>query len=65
MGTLLQLIGEAPDDQIATEAQGWSGVIQCLPGTPQLVCRPIDQPGDFTINLGRVLVVKPVASGVV
>ena len=65
MGTLLQLIGEAPDDQIATEAQGCSGVIQCLPGTPQLLCRPIDQPGDFAINLGQVLVVKPVPSGVV
>ena len=36
MGALLQLIGEPPDDQIATEAQGRSGVMQCPPGTPQL-----------------------------
>ena len=39
--------------------------MQCPPGTPQLRCRPIDQPGDFAINLGQVLVVKPVPSGVV
>ena len=37
MGALLQLIGEPPDDQIATEAQGRSGVMQCPPGTPQLL----------------------------
>src|SRR4029077_1963564 len=65
MSALLQLIGEPPDDQIATEARRRSGVIQPPPGMPQLLCRPIDQPGDFTINLGQVLVVKPVPSGVV
>jgi hypothetical protein len=46
----LQLIGEPPDDQIATEAQGQSGVMQCPPDAPQLRCRPIDQPGDFAIK---------------
>ena len=65
MGALLQLIGEPPDDQIATEAQRWSAVIQRPPGVPQLLCRAIDQPGDFAINLGQVLVVRPVPSGVV
>ena len=60
MGALLQLIGEPPDDQIATEAQRRSGVMQCPPDTPQLLCRPIDQPGDFAINLGQVRVVQPV-----
>ena len=65
MGALLQLIGEPPDDQIATEAQRRSGVIQRPPGTPQLLGRAIDQPGDFAINLGQVLVAKPVPSGVV
>ena len=65
MGALLQLIGEPPDDQIATEAQRRSGVIQRPPGAPQLLCRPIDQPGDFAINLGQVLVVRSVPSGVV
>ena len=37
MRALLQLIGEPPDDQIATETQGRSGVMQCPPGTPQLL----------------------------
>ena len=54
MGALLQLIGEPPDDQIATEAQRRSGVMQCPPGKPQLLCRPIDQSGDFAIDLGQV-----------
>src|SRR6202035_1101814 len=47
MGAELQLIGEPPDDQITTEAEGRSSVMQCPPSTPQLLCRPIDQPGDF------------------
>ena len=34
MGALLQLIGEPPDDRIATEAQWRSGVIKCPPDTP-------------------------------
>src|SRR3954452_1088573 len=57
-GALLQLIGEPPDDQIATETQRRSGVMQCLPDTPQLLCRPIDQSGDFAINLGQVRVLQ-------
>ena len=65
MGALLQLIGEPPDDQIATEGERRSGVIQHPPGMPQLRGRAIGQPGDFAINLGRVLVAKPVPSGVV
>ena len=60
MGTLLQLIGEPPDDQIATEAQRRSGVIQCKPSTPQLLCRPIDQSRDFAIKLGQVRVSQSV-----
>ena len=65
MGALLQLIGEPPDDQIATEAQRWSAVIKRPPGVPQILCRAIDRPGDFAINLGQVLVAKPVPSDVV
>jgi len=42
MGALLQLIGKPSDNQITTEAQRRSGVMQCPPGTPQLPCRPID-----------------------
>src|SRR6266851_596795 len=65
MGALLQLIGEPPDDQIATEARRRSAVIQPPPGAPQLLCRAIDQSGNFTINLGQVPFAKPVLSGVV
>ena len=65
MGALLQLIGEPPDDQIATEAQGRSGVMQCPPGTPQLLCRPIDQPGDFAIKPRQVRASQTVVSAAV
>ena len=51
MGTLLQLIGEPPDDQIATEAQRRADVMQSPPRTPQLLCRLTDQLSDFAINL--------------
>ena len=59
-GALLQLIGEPPDDQIATETQRRSSVMQCPPSTPQLLCRPIDQPGYFAIKLGQIRVSQSV-----
>ena len=62
MGALLQLVGEPPDDQIATEAQGRSGVMQCPPGTPQLLCRPIDQPANFAIKPRQVRASQTVVS---
>jgi len=64
MRALLHFIGEPPNDQITTEAQRRSNVMQCPPDMPQLLCRPIDHPGDFPINLGLVLVSKSVPSGV-
>jgi hypothetical protein len=60
MGAVLQLIGEPPDDQIATEAHRRSGVMQCPPGTPQLRCRPINQPRNLVIKLGQVWVLQSV-----
>src|SRR4029077_14155981 len=60
VGALLQLIGEPPDDQITTKAQRWSSVMQCPPGTPQFLCRPIDQSRDFAIKLGQVRVSRSV-----
>src|SRR6516162_6227931 len=56
MGALLQLIGEPPDHQIATEAQRRSSAVQCPPDMPQLLCRPIDQSGNLTIELGQARV---------
>jgi hypothetical protein len=54
VSALLQFIREPPNDQIATKAQRWSSVMQCPPGTPQLLCRPIHQSRDFAIKLGQV-----------
>ena len=51
MGTLLQLISQPPDDQVATETQRRSAMIQRPPGAPQLRCRAIDQPGDFPLSV--------------
>ena len=58
MRALLQFIGEPPNDQITTKVQRRSSVMQCPPGTPQLLCRPIDQSRDFTIKLGQVRVLQ-------
>src|SRR5258707_3955623 len=60
MSALFQLIGEPPDDQITTEAQRRSRVMQCPPSTPPLLWRPIDQFGNLAINPGRVSVSKAV-----
>src|SRR6202045_3479917 len=65
VSALLQLIGEASDDQIATEPQGRSGMMQCLPRTPQLLCRLTNQSGDLAFKVGQVRAsqtVVPVAS---
>src|SRR5262249_39457763 len=47
MRVLLLVIGEASDDQIATEAGRRLGPMQLVPGQPQLRCRSLDQCGDF------------------
>jgi hypothetical protein len=65
MGALLQLIGETPDDQITTEVQGRSGVMQCPPRTPQLLCRLTDQAGDFAIKFCQRRTSPPVLPAVV
>ena len=65
MGALLQLIGEPSDDQIATEAQRRSGVMQCPPRTPQLLCRLTDQPDDFAIKFCQRRTSPPVLPAVV
>src|SRR6516162_140901 len=65
MGALLQLIGEPPDDQITTEAQGRSRVMQFPPATPQLLCRPMDQSGNFAIKPDQVRASQTVLPAVV
>src|SRR5262249_6328188 len=65
MRALLQLIGKPPNDQITTEAQRRSSVMQCLPDMPQLLCRPIDQSSNLAIKLGQVRVSQSVLPAVV
>jgi hypothetical protein len=65
MGALLQLMGEPPDHQIATEAQRRSSMMQFAPSTPQLLCRPIDQSGYFAINPDQVRAMQTVLPAVV
>src|SRR6202022_1558003 len=65
IGALLQLIGEPPDDQIATEAQRRSGVIKYPPDTPQLLCGLTDQSGDFAIKFCQRHTSQPVLPAVV
>src|SRR6202045_3685159 len=65
MGAQLQLIGEASDDQIATEPQRRSGVIKCPPDTPQFLCRRPGPPRDFANKLGRRLISRSVFSAMV
>ena len=51
MRTLLQLVGQGSDHQIATEAQRRSGAMQFAPAKPQILCRPIGQSGNFAIGM--------------
>src|SRR6202047_3707935 len=65
VSALLPLIGEASDDQIATEPEGRSGMMQCLPRTPQLLCRLTNPSGNLAFKVGQVRAsqtVVPVAS---
>src|ERR1700680_3093432 len=64
-GAQLQLIGDPPDDQIATEPQRRSGVIKCPPYKPQFLCRLTGQPGDFAIKLSQVPISRSVFSAIV
>jgi len=60
MDALLQLVGKGSDHQIATEAQRRTRAMQFAPSKPQLVRRPIDQPGNFVFELGRARVTRSV-----
>ena len=53
MGTLLQIIGKGSDEQVAAETHRRSRAMQLAPDKPQLVCRPIEQPGDFGFDLDQ------------
>ena len=54
VGALLQIVGKGSDQQIATEAQGWLRTTPFAPSRPQLLCRSIEQTGDFGFDIARV-----------
>ena len=53
--TLLQLMGEGADQQIATEPLRWAGAMQFAPCNPQFLRRAIEQIDKMTVDLGDVL----------
>ena len=61
MGSLLQLIGEGSDQQIATEPARRFGAIQLPLGKPQFVRRPIHQFGNLPVHLGDVRIARSVS----
>ena len=52
--TLLQLMNEGSDQQIATEPARRARGMQLAPGNPQLGCQVIEQFGNLTVDLGDV-----------
>ena len=52
-GALLQIIGKASDEQIATDPKRRFGAMQFAPGESQLVCRSIEQAGDFGFDIAQ------------
>jgi hypothetical protein len=53
MDVLLQLVGQASDHQIATDPNRRFGAMQLAPGQPQLLCRSIEQAGDFDFDIAQ------------
>ena len=51
--TLLQLMGEGSDQQIATEPLGRFDTMQLAPGKAQFVRRPMRQFGNLAVDLGH------------
>ena len=67
IASLLQLMREGSDDQIATEAWRWLGAMQLAPPHPQILRGAIDQFGNFAFDSGDVGTapsVAPIAAAV-
>src|SRR5215813_7120222 len=60
--TLLQLMGEGADQQIATEPLRRAGAIQFAPCKPQFLRRAIKQIDKMTVDLGDVLTDRSAAA---
>src|SRR5215475_2025464 len=53
MGALLQMIGKSSDQQVAAETHRRSSAMKLTPGKPQLLCRSIDQAGNFGFEIAH------------
>jgi hypothetical protein len=53
IGALLQFVGKASDEQIATNPKRRFGAMQLAPCKPQLLCRSIEQAGDFGFDVAQ------------
>ena len=66
LASLLQLIGQSSDQQIANEAEGAAPVRCTCSSQPQLLRRSIDQPGNLAFDLGDICAARsaiPALSG--
>src|SRR5262249_641580 len=59
-GALLQLIGEPPDHQIATEPLRRFGAMKLAPGDAQFIRRSISQFGNLAIHLGAICTARSI-----
>src|SRR5690348_3928129 len=71
MGALLKFVGKASDEQIAAHPKRQFGAMQLAPRKPQLLCRSIEQAGDFRFDVAQarlsyavvVAVAAPIRNG--
>ena len=61
--TLLQVMNEISDQQIATEPSRRAGAMQLPPDKPQFGYGPIEQPANLAVELGDIRTTRSVASG--
>jgi hypothetical protein len=64
IGSLLQLVDEGSDEQIATEAARRFVTMQLMPGKPQILHRLIRQSGNlgFDVSVSRSVVLRATAA---
>ena len=61
--TLLQVMDEISDQQIATEPSRRAGAMQLPPDKPQFGYRPVEQLANLAVELGDIRTTRSVASG--
>jgi hypothetical protein len=59
--TLLELMGEGSDQQIAAETPRRAGAMHLPPDKPQFGCRPIEQLANLAVELGDICIARSLA----